>query len=131
MRALSILVCTALGALTVATAAPAHADDSRIQSAPQVHVTVDRALIARHRALGRLGEPTVTTNPAIIARHRALGRLPDLSASSTSRNAPAGPSTSSFPWTETGFGFAATALLALIGVGVMRSGRVRMRRSGI
>ena len=128
MRALSILVCTALGALTLATAAPAQADDSGIQSAPQLHVTVDHALIARHRALGHLGEPTVATNPAVVARHRALGRLPDLSASSTSTAS----STSSFPWTETGFGFAATAALALIGGGlVVRSGRVRIRRSGV
>jgi len=96
MRALSILVCTALGALALATAAPAKADDFGVQSTPQLHVTVDPALVARHRALGRLGEPT---------------------------------STSSFPWKEIGFGAGATGVLALIGFGVMSSGRVRMRRS--
>ena len=94
MRALSILVCTALGALTLATAAPAQADDFGVQSTPQLHVTVDHALIARHSALGRLGEPA---------------------------------STSSFPWTATGVGVAALGALALIGFGVMSSGRVRMR----
>jgi hypothetical protein len=62
MKALSILVCTALGALTLATAAPAQADDVRLQSTPQLHVTVDHALIARHRALGRLGEPVSSSS---------------------------------------------------------------------
>ena len=62
MRALSILVCTAFGALALATAAPALADDFGVQGTPQLHVTGDQALIARHRALGRLGEPTSTSS---------------------------------------------------------------------
>jgi len=123
MRARSILVCIALGALTLAIVAPAQAGAgqagqtpggvssgsyygvgsaynptqySGLQSTPQTHVTVDRALMARHRALARLGEPT---------------------------------STSSFPWKEIGFAAAATGALALIGFGVLSFGRVPMRRS--
>ena len=119
-----------LGTCALALAPVALGDDgaSSIHSAPQLHVTVDRALIARHdalgrpgqsqvftdpvviarhRALGRLGRPTVVTDPALIARHRALGLLPDLSSSGTPRGAAAN-SSNPFPWKETVIGFAAT-----------------------
>jgi hypothetical protein len=147
MRALSIIVCSALGALALAAAALGEAGASSIQSAAQHRVTVDRALIARHhalallgeshvftdpavigrhRALGRLGQPTMVTDPRLVARHQALGRLPDLSASGA-RHGPAAGSSTSFPWKEIVIGFCATAAALLVGFGVRRSHRVPTR----
>lgn len=90
-------------------------------------VTVDQSAVARHRALGRLGEPTprVITDSAVIARHRALGRLPVQSTF----NALPGETTESgeFPWTVFLVGIAAVAACLLVGFGLIRSHGVRAR----
>ena len=71
VRMLSVaLVIAAIGAT------PGLARSER--NAPQAlnRVTVNHALVTRHRALGRLGDDLrLITDQAAIARHRALGRL--------------------------------------------------------
>jgi hypothetical protein len=91
-------------------------------------VILDRHAIARHRALGRLGEALpVFSDSAVIARHRALGRLPAVSASGVTHTEVRSPSR--FLLNETVLGFAAVAACLLIGFGLTRAARVRARRA--
>jgi hypothetical protein len=92
---------------------------------PPGAVTVDQSAVARHRALGRLGDQVhVFSDSAVIARHRALGRLPMVTADPTVQ-AETG-SSSWLPRKEFLFGFAVVATFLVIGFGVMRAG-VRAR----
>jgi hypothetical protein len=118
------LLAAAIAAATVgATGALA---SPPIEGARLSGVTVDRSAVARHRALGQLGEPIhVITDTAVIARHRALGRLP-------LQNAVGAPQTgttksSEFPWTASLLGFAAVAAGLLVGFGLMRASGLRTR----
>jgi hypothetical protein len=89
-------------------------------------VTVDQAAVARHRALGRLGEELhVVSNSAVIARHRALGRLPLAPGTGVIRSETS--SSGWFPWRESLLGIAVVAACVVVGFGLTRSGRVRTR----
>lgn len=86
-------------------------------------VILDRRAIARHRALGRLGEaPNVFSDSAVIARHRALGRLPAVSANRAGQTETASPNWS--PWKESVLGLAVLAACLLVGFGITRASRV-------
>lgn len=110
--------------VTAAIAATAGLAASGNDSQPLAGVTVDQSAVARHRALGQLGEELhAVSDSAVIARHRALGRLPLESANVVTRSE-TGPS-SRLPW-ESLLGFAAVAA-GLIAVVLTRLSRVRAR----
>jgi hypothetical protein len=91
-------------------------------------VTVDQAAVARHRALGRLGEELhVVSDSAVIARHRALGRLPLAPGSGVIQSEAS--SSGWFPWTKSLLGIAVVAACVVFGFALTRRGRVRMRGS--
>src|SRR5262245_37527075 len=89
-------------------------------------ITVDQSAVARHRALGQLGEPThVIIDSAVIARHRALGRLPLQNTISPYR----GETTESggFRWEAPLLVFVAVAACLLVGFGFARTRGLRTR----
>lgn len=51
----------------------------------QLQTHAESAVIARHRALGRLAGPSVMVDRSAIDRHRALGRLGSVGAKTSSR----------------------------------------------
>jgi hypothetical protein len=116
-----VFVACAVGALG-ATAGPARSESTDPQSLNRL--TVDKALVARHRALGRLGDDLrVFTEPAAIARHRALGRLMVAAPSAT----PLPAYSSSDWWKASMLAFATFAAGILVGVTVTRSARAHPR----
>jgi Ni/Co efflux regulator RcnB len=72
-----VLVVAMVAALAVAAAVALAAGSltARNHSTAQPRLSEDTASIARHRALGRLGQMRMYDDPVVIARHRALGRL--------------------------------------------------------
>jgi hypothetical protein len=90
-------------------------------------VTVDRSAVARHRALGQLGEPIhVIADTAVIARHRALGRLPLGPGNGVTQSEAS--SAGRFPWRESLIGIAVVVACAGCGfLALTRSGRLRAR----
>ena len=89
-------------------------------------VTVDQAAVARHRALGRLGEELhVVSDSGVIARHRALGRLPLAPGNGVIQSEAS--SSGWFPWTESLLGIAAVAACIVFGFALRRSGHLRTR----
>jgi hypothetical protein len=115
----AVIAATALG-VGAGVASPASSSE-RLEG-----VTVDQAAVARHRALGRLGEELqVVSDSAIIARHRALGRLPLAPGNGVIQ----GETSSSgwFPWREPLLGIAVVTACVAFGFALTRSGRVRTR----
>jgi hypothetical protein len=113
------IAASALG-MTAGVASPA-SNSERLNG-----VTVDQAAVARHRALGRLGEGLhVVSDSAVIARHRALGRLPLAPGSGVSQSEAS--SAGWFPWRESLLGIAVVAACVVFGFALTRSGRVRTR----
>jgi hypothetical protein len=113
------IAATALG-MSAGVASPA-SNSERLDG-----VTVDQAAVARHRALGRLGEELhVVSDSVVIARHRALGRLPLEPGNRVTQSD--APSSGSFPWRESLLGVAVVAACLVFGFALTRSGRVRTR----
>jgi hypothetical protein len=89
-------------------------------------VTVDQSAVARHRALGRLGEVLhVVSDSAVLARHRALGRLPLEPGNGVTQDEASSSGWS--PWRESLFGVAVVAACAAFGFALARRGRIRTR----
>lgn len=121
MQMLAAAIATAAVATTAALASPPN--EARLLSG----VTVDQSAVARHRALGRLGEPThVIRDSALIARHRALGRLPVPNSVGAATQTETTKS-SEFPGAAYLLGFSAIAACLLVGLGLIRTRGLRMR----
>jgi hypothetical protein len=120
VQTLAVTIATAAVAATAALAG--QPGEVRLPSG----ITVDQSAVARHRALGQLGEPIhVITNSAVIARHRALGRLPLQNTISPSQSETTEPG--SFPWEASLLVFVAVAACLLVGFGFARTRGLRTR----
>jgi hypothetical protein len=71
--------------------------------------------------LARLGERSVSTDPAILARHRALGRLDYASTSAKDLG-----SSGSFAWPRTALELFGAIGLILLAAGYVRARRLRI-----
>jgi hypothetical protein len=118
------IVAAAIAASALATSAGVASPASNSERLDGV--TVDQAAVARHRALGRLGEDLhVVSDSAVIARHRALGRLPLEPGNGVTQSEAS--ASGWFPWRESVLGIAVVAACVVLGFALTRSGRLRTR----